>query len=236
MNTSNTIIRNAAPSMDRRALMKLTGASVAVLGAASLFNPSNAKAQTMSEEWDKVFRGLQSRSLRSSTTELPEPRDEYESAALTLVVSELCASPRPAASQRSSAMPTWKPRNNLNSTPSLRKRRPRPKSFHSVHNVPAFGSDCRSCSQVWGNATPPRRLRKGQESHDASTRLARRSLPGLRRSQHLVGCPFPTRTQALHDRIRFLARRPSSCANEVAAYGEHGISLSACSHRNRLAA
>jgi len=56
MNTSDTTIRNAAaPSMDRRALMKLTGASVAALGTASLFKPSNVKAQTMSEEWDKTF-------------------------------------------------------------------------------------------------------------------------------------------------------------------------------------
>jgi fermentation-respiration switch protein FrsA (DUF1100 family) len=56
MDTSNTIIRNApVPRMDRRALMKLTGASVAALGAASLFHPSNAKAQTMSAEWDKTF-------------------------------------------------------------------------------------------------------------------------------------------------------------------------------------
>jgi fermentation-respiration switch protein FrsA (DUF1100 family) len=41
--------------MDRRALMKLTGAGVATLAAASLFRSSNAKAQTMSNEWDKVF-------------------------------------------------------------------------------------------------------------------------------------------------------------------------------------
>jgi len=56
MNTSDTTIRNAATTrMDRRMLMKLTGASVAALGTASLFKPSNAKAQTMSEEWDKTF-------------------------------------------------------------------------------------------------------------------------------------------------------------------------------------
>lgn len=38
--------------MDRRALMKLTGAGVA---AFAVFNISNAKAQTMSNEWDKTF-------------------------------------------------------------------------------------------------------------------------------------------------------------------------------------
>jgi fermentation-respiration switch protein FrsA (DUF1100 family) len=56
MDTSDTTIRNApATRMDRRALMKLTAASVAALGAASLFNTSNAKAQSMSNEWDKTF-------------------------------------------------------------------------------------------------------------------------------------------------------------------------------------
>lgn len=42
----NTTVR------DRRALMKLTGAGVA---AFAVFNISNAKAQTMSNEWDKTF-------------------------------------------------------------------------------------------------------------------------------------------------------------------------------------
>ncbi len=56
MNTSNTSIRNApAPRMDRRTLMKLTGAGVATLATASLFKTSNAEAQTMSNEWDKTF-------------------------------------------------------------------------------------------------------------------------------------------------------------------------------------
>lgn len=41
--------------MDRRALMKLTGASMATLATASLFKISNAKAQTMSNQWDKTF-------------------------------------------------------------------------------------------------------------------------------------------------------------------------------------
>ncbi|MBA8881825.1 alpha/beta hydrolase [Phyllobacterium myrsinacearum] len=39
----------------RRELLKLTGAGVAAFGAASMFNTPNAKAQTMSNEWDKVF-------------------------------------------------------------------------------------------------------------------------------------------------------------------------------------
>ncbi|WP_119307038.1 alpha/beta hydrolase [Cohaesibacter haloalkalitolerans] len=39
----------------RRDLLKLTGAGVAALGAASIFNSSSVKAQTMSEEWDKTF-------------------------------------------------------------------------------------------------------------------------------------------------------------------------------------
>ena len=56
MNISNTSIRNApAPRMDRRALMKLTGAGVAMLATASLFKTSNAEAQNMSDEWDKAF-------------------------------------------------------------------------------------------------------------------------------------------------------------------------------------
>ncbi len=41
--------------MDRRDLLKLTGAGVATLAAASLFNFSNAKAQSMSADWDKTF-------------------------------------------------------------------------------------------------------------------------------------------------------------------------------------
>jgi fermentation-respiration switch protein FrsA (DUF1100 family) len=56
MNTPDTNIRNAPVTrMDRRALMKLTGACVATLAAASFFNTSNAKAQNMSNEWDKTF-------------------------------------------------------------------------------------------------------------------------------------------------------------------------------------
>ena len=56
MGTSDTNILNAsAARMDRRALMKLTGASVATLAAASLFKTSNAEAQNMANEWDKTF-------------------------------------------------------------------------------------------------------------------------------------------------------------------------------------
>jgi fermentation-respiration switch protein FrsA (DUF1100 family) len=39
----------------RRDLLKLTGAGIATLGATSLLNISNAEAQNMSGEWDKVF-------------------------------------------------------------------------------------------------------------------------------------------------------------------------------------
>jgi fermentation-respiration switch protein FrsA (DUF1100 family) len=42
--------------LGRRDLLKITGAGVAAFGAASsLFNISNAEAQNMSEQWDKVF-------------------------------------------------------------------------------------------------------------------------------------------------------------------------------------
>jgi len=39
----------------RRSFLSLTGAGIAALGAASLLPSSNAKAQTMSETWDKTF-------------------------------------------------------------------------------------------------------------------------------------------------------------------------------------
>ena len=39
----------------RRGLLKFAGVGIAALGAASLFNGSNAEAQNMAEEWDKVF-------------------------------------------------------------------------------------------------------------------------------------------------------------------------------------
>jgi fermentation-respiration switch protein FrsA (DUF1100 family) len=45
----------SSAKLDRRGLMKLTGAGVTALTAASLFPASNAKAQTMTNDWDKVF-------------------------------------------------------------------------------------------------------------------------------------------------------------------------------------
>ena len=44
-----------SPVMDRRDLIKLTGAGVTALAAASLLPTFNAKAQTMTSDWDKVF-------------------------------------------------------------------------------------------------------------------------------------------------------------------------------------
>ena len=41
--------------LNRRSLMKLSGASVAALGMASMFTTSSAKAQTMSDNWDQTF-------------------------------------------------------------------------------------------------------------------------------------------------------------------------------------
>lgn len=56
MHTPDMNIRiPSAPDKDRRAFLKLTGAGVATFAAASLFTPSNAEAQTMSNEWDKTF-------------------------------------------------------------------------------------------------------------------------------------------------------------------------------------
>ncbi len=51
----NAVRHLAAPDAGRRNLLKLTGVGMAALGAASLFDISNAKAQNMSQEWDKVF-------------------------------------------------------------------------------------------------------------------------------------------------------------------------------------
>lgn len=44
-----------APGLHRRELLKLTGAGIAAFGAASIIASSNAKAQTMTNEWDKTF-------------------------------------------------------------------------------------------------------------------------------------------------------------------------------------
>lgn len=53
--TKNTTEQHADLDVGRRSLLKLTGASVAALGAASFFSISKSEAQNMSEEWDKVF-------------------------------------------------------------------------------------------------------------------------------------------------------------------------------------
>ena len=44
----------APTTLNRRALLKMTGASVAAIGAASIITPT-AKAQSMTDDWDKVF-------------------------------------------------------------------------------------------------------------------------------------------------------------------------------------
>ena len=53
--SANAARHQGAPDAGRRNLLKLTGVGMAALGAASLFDISNAKAQNMSQEWDKVF-------------------------------------------------------------------------------------------------------------------------------------------------------------------------------------
>lgn len=53
--TSPDLQTRTSAAMDRRGLMKLTGAGVTALAAASLLPISNAKAQTMTSDWDKVF-------------------------------------------------------------------------------------------------------------------------------------------------------------------------------------
>ncbi|OOL13074.1 hypothetical protein BRY73_24935, partial [Ochrobactrum sp. P6BS-III] len=55
MESANAAQHQDAPDADRRNLLKLTGVGMAALGGASLFDISNAKAQNMSQEWDKVF-------------------------------------------------------------------------------------------------------------------------------------------------------------------------------------
>ncbi|MCQ4633988.1 alpha/beta hydrolase [Shinella sp. CPCC 100929] len=49
------IQHQAEPTIGRRNLLKLTGASVAAIGAASMFTTASARAQNMTTEWDKVF-------------------------------------------------------------------------------------------------------------------------------------------------------------------------------------
>lgn len=55
MESANAAQHQDAPDAGRRNLLKLTGVGMAALGAASLFDISNAKAQHMSQEWEKVF-------------------------------------------------------------------------------------------------------------------------------------------------------------------------------------
>lgn len=47
--------RTAGMTLGRRAMLKMTGAGIAAVGAASAIKTSTARAQTMTEEWDKVF-------------------------------------------------------------------------------------------------------------------------------------------------------------------------------------
>lgn len=54
MNQQNAA-RHDAPDTNRRDLLKLAGVGVAALGAASFLSTPEAKAQTMSQDWDKVF-------------------------------------------------------------------------------------------------------------------------------------------------------------------------------------
>ncbi len=51
----NAVENREVPDTGRRNLLKLTGVGVAAIGAASFFNSSKAKAQNMTQEWDKVF-------------------------------------------------------------------------------------------------------------------------------------------------------------------------------------
>lgn len=53
--TGNVNSHESEPDAGRRTLLKMTGAGIAAVGAASLFNVPNAKAQNTSEGWDKVF-------------------------------------------------------------------------------------------------------------------------------------------------------------------------------------
>lgn len=53
--SANAARHQDTPDAGRRNLLKLTGVGMAALGAAPLFDISNAKAQNMSQEWDKVF-------------------------------------------------------------------------------------------------------------------------------------------------------------------------------------
>ncbi|CAN5255238.1 alpha/beta hydrolase [soil metagenome] len=53
--TSPELQTRPSTTLDRRGLMKLTGAGVTALAVASFLPTPNAKAQTMTDDWDKVF-------------------------------------------------------------------------------------------------------------------------------------------------------------------------------------
>ncbi|WP_191558961.1 alpha/beta hydrolase [Brevundimonas aurantiaca] len=55
MTDMNEEIAMTTSDTSRRNLMKLTSAGVVAAAAGSLFNTSNAKAQTMPDDWDKLF-------------------------------------------------------------------------------------------------------------------------------------------------------------------------------------
>ena len=52
---ANATAHRDEPDAGRRSLLKMTGVGIATLSAGALFNISNVEAQSMSEEWDKVF-------------------------------------------------------------------------------------------------------------------------------------------------------------------------------------
>lgn len=52
---SNPKTANEPANLNRRALLQITGASAAAFGMASILTTSTAKAQTMTQDWDKVF-------------------------------------------------------------------------------------------------------------------------------------------------------------------------------------
>lgn len=54
-NTSNTNLNSEAVDHDRRGFLEATGAGLVALASSSLLISSNAKAQTMTESWDKTF-------------------------------------------------------------------------------------------------------------------------------------------------------------------------------------
>lgn len=53
--TSPELQARPSTALDRRGMMKLTGAGVTALAVASLLPTPDAKAQTMTNDWDKVF-------------------------------------------------------------------------------------------------------------------------------------------------------------------------------------